>query len=107
MNNSFNGTWGDAVLGRLANANALGTTVTTPYRAFRLVPTPSHGVVRVVVSASYPVERVLRLVDALGRPVRTLDLPAHCLEARVDLSDLPSRLYHLSRDGLHGQVLVD
>ncbi|WP_210520328.1 T9SS type A sorting domain-containing protein [Hymenobacter terricola] len=74
------------------------------HTAISLYPNPAHHSVVLTLPAA-AVARPVQLIDALGRTIRTLALPANATEATLDLTGLSTGMY-VVRCGLAAERLV-
>ena len=87
-------------------ATPLGTAAPTAETAATLYPNPAHGRATLALPAA-PVARPLHLLDATGRVLRCLTLPAQATSLALDLSGLPAGLYLVRGDGATQRLTVE
>ena len=99
--------FGDVVLGKLINANALTARPGTAAPALACFPNPARTAATLRLPASTPEPRTTTLADALGREVRRLPVPARATSAILDLAGLTPGLYVVRCGAAAGRLMVE
>lgn len=112
LNATYNSTssspgYGEAVLGKLINANLTPARAGAAAGTLSVFPAPAHGAATLRLPAAVPAETSFALLDALGRSVRRFAVPAHASEASLDLRGLPAGLYVVRGSGTSARLVVE
>jgi len=99
-----------AITGRFAlvfgPANAVLATATADATVLALYPNPAHGSATLSLPAAAQVREV-QVFDALGRAVRTVQLPANATTTRLELTGLPAGVYLVRCGAAATKLLVE
>ncbi|MCB2408057.1 T9SS type A sorting domain-containing protein [Hymenobacter lucidus] len=97
--------YGPLMIGATMSNTVTGTAKGAAAIDFALVPNPTRASAQLTVAEATATARQIVVLDALGRQVRSQELPARATQAALNVADLPRGLYTV-RVGATAQRLV-